>query len=1629
MDLAIRYLLHGQPDKYDSTEKLFIISIISKSDSLWSKLAHKVLEITDKSWRLIDNSLSESISEEKFGQIGITRLTTSAVIDLLKELLKQKLDCIERIFDQIILSDDERQEILNEIGKNIDNKEIWKLLPLHKSSENKLVSIRQSTYAYLENPDYKFRLDHIKVALIIQNINILHYPEEGWISQWSPSAEIKILLEQPEPHNYTESILRVCQSSPDVISEYHNKLTNTLWLSLSNGDAIAPPSILRYPPSLCDYESYLVQFREGYHLVSDLSTMNYHPILKLFTNEAEDDILLEILNQVASLEKLEALEQSSSLNKLEIIVKIISNNISNNQGRHSSVLSDNNIFRLQSTTWLLTADNVSLAPSQVIYLPELETEIQNIIDNTSNKDWIIPLQLHNKVRDNRNVLRWLSNRLFIKNDKALEAIGKILSQSPQYYLGRFINKNEFNLEDASVVFRGIQSNVLPAWELIQRVKRIADSERCKRYILDYLLDKPIEESRLIQLLGWISSNLHPNDMKAVRIYNQYLEIATDKTLYRLSEKILPNILLISRNKQWEPSYKLWYGQDRSFFNTIDHTHILDEQQAKFLEDHININNSEVNNIGETINETELNAIDKYKLLKGYFQNWEPPAHSEAIGAFIGLIAGSNRSLQQLSQEFLGRRELLDIWTRLTGRSSFPSFEFDIEVSSRTTQEVYSITGQKFAASLISNNSNISVMTPSLFVSPLDATTRKLLISPIDNPQNHGRDRLHERLKKSAQNLIGYVYQIDKNILNEKFEDIWSDLTKSDQLELQVARNVILEGASFVIEMLGVHQKNEIVKDLLNQMQKAIYQKVDYKNSKREYTELDRKIDNIKEKLASELEDPNPNNLVSSDFLESVREKIRLYRYSESSVPFEIFQNADDALIELEMMGTNQSLESSRLQFIIESSQNTITIMYWGRPINCFRHPHYSQNNFQDKGFERDLQKMLSFSQSNKYHTNNVSNYHEDSNTQVTGKFGLGFKSIHLICREPLVFSYRTGFKIVGGWLPVKLSYLEDSNLRFALKQKNPDLVDGTIIKLKLEEINHKPASILNDFNRLIGLLLIFSKKIKTYKFFEERQDFSYTWSPNFWQADQSIEIGTVRINQGTIRVLCFKLGNIGHFLISLKESSNGLESCLTEDIPTVWVTSPTKEKLKLSFIINAQFDLDTGRSTLSETEKNSKLAQELGRLLGIQLCSFFEKSNQSWEKVQELLNLPNTTRYQFWHWLWKDLVRSCLDMNFPTRLNIIHKILNGFVYLVGHQPTIPNGLLDGFECLVSLQDIHYVAQGILRQEKYFTLVFQWQEIQKKYKHSQIIDSYIWEQLKKLLKLSQSLNGHQSLPETLDLCQALQCELINDEVNIQTANQVGELINKDCLEDVKQNGLVEYQRLTNWLNQVKFLSQSNNYQPNSMLLDTDSQDEEEKLLSAFAPDEYVLNQQYGNTGKDFFHACRPIRLGREKEERLVEWILAITVENKRLAAIRYLEYLRIVDDSLFSSLLSRLEKEKVDWLQEFFSPKQDIDGTTETTENDGDGNLIDTRDIGNNPKWGEPGEALAKLFYDYIYQDHPNYRLDRKGGRDCNHDFLLCIDGRKIEIEVKTIASKSFRLSPSEWNELTSKNDNYSLLRN
>ena len=727
------------------------------------------------------------------------------------------------------------------------------------------------------------------------------------------------------------------------------------------------------------------------------------------------------------------------------------------------------------------------------------------------------------------------------------------------------------------------------------------------------------------------------------------------------------------------------------------------------------------------------------------------------------------------------------------------------------------------------------------------------------------------------------------------------------------------------------------------------------------------------------------------------------------------------------MGGNQSLEPSRLQFILEYRKNTISMMYWGRPINCFRHPQYNQHNCEDQGFERDLQKMLSFSQSNKYHTNQLPNSLEESDTQTTGKFGLGFKSVHLICQEPHIVSYRTAFKIIGGWLPSKLSHLDSSNLSFNLSKINPELVDGTIIQLKIDpQVNTDDQQILKTFHELIGLLLVFANRIKTYKFLCEGREVVTNWHPVHFQGIQSIQIGLIRINQRQIHAVCFKLGNIGHFLISAREKENGLESCLTKDIPTIWVTAPTKETLDLNFIINGQFDLNPGRSNLIEIgyNKNLRLAQELGKLLGEILCLFFEQANENWKQLQELLSLNNTSLYQFWYWMWQQLVASWLERDLINKYNLIRAILggnHGMGYLVTHSSALPNGLFKEYQCLVSPENIRYVLEGILKQEEYFINVLKWQKVKEKCHQSEIIHPRIWQQFQKLLNVH--FKQHQFNTKTLNLLQILQWQLRKSEANIEISAETSSLINPNNLQHIQQNNLSEYAGLITWLKQVRFLSKSNNYQNSYNLLVQNSEDIEEKLLSAFAPDNYILNTKYITDGLGFFYACRQEKVIIEYE-KLIEWIKMIKAEDteRQLAVKQFFIYLKLKYGHLPQQLQEKLEN--IDWVQNIIDYLSKDDNIPETEAK----TVIptDTTPTKGEPKYGEPGEKLAELFYQHIYQHEKNYNLEKKGGYNYNYDLLLYLNEECIKIEVKTISNKPIILTSSEWNLLVSENSFYEL---
>jgi hypothetical protein len=1571
MDLAIRYLLHGQADKYNNQEKLYIIS---SSDSLWKKLAEQLLSIKNESWRLIDSTLAKSIPESQFQHLGISPLTKDAVIDLLHELHNQPENSISQLVN-IQLDDHERKEILNEVGKNYENKDLWKALPLHKTVEGKLVPITANTY--VNNEDFSLELQNfpLQVTLITKDLNILHLSDEEWIPQWNPCAAMSILLAQTNLHNYMQLILHLLQFSPDVRHEYNNTLRQLPWLRLLSGQPISPEYIVKYPSYLKDYEKSLVALHPDYYLPSDLAKVkgNYTYIDKLCQQFTDENILLDILAKQPSL--------------YQVIVTIIDHKLNNKQNPNFDT---STVQILQTTEWLITSNNIPVKPSQILSLNELEPEIQNILNDVENTDWVTASQLAHEILANQDVFKWLSQQLFIHSKDALKIVSEIIAQFPQYYLAEF-TQDEFSLETALEIFRGVPSHILPVWDLVNQIVKLHGKEFFKKHILPDIL-QPIPEPRLINLLGWLSDNFTSTDTKAIELYNQYLILAVNSQNF--ATDILPNILLLNNLGKWKSTQNLCVN-----IPNIAASHILDNTQEKIIKNYL-VPVSQANQ--EQDENQEENTIELH--LEEYFQNWHYHVYSEAIGAFISLIAGNNDKLRKLAQAFLRNKNLDLVHRRLLG--TIASRSFTIVESQGDTERVPSlIHGYSFIARKKEGKSE------NIFVNQLQPYTNKLVLSSIDISQ-YNREELSNLLKESARDLIQNVYQVTN--LDESLDNVWTSLTKAEQIDVPIARNVILENVPNLLQFLQVHRQDEQIQQILSDLNKAIHQREEYRHYNQDLTQIETNIYNFKQQLGDLLENNSSNKDISHIILQSIREKMKTLGYHFTSIPFEIFQNADDALVELEMMAQGQPIPNERQKFVIEidKTKNTITILHWGRPINCFSHPDYPLNDYYHEGFGQDLEKMLLFNYS-------------DKGVQVTGKFGLGFKSIHLICQEPYIISSRVAFRITAGLLPnilrgnsINSVLTQRDRLENKLQQYNPNLFDGTLINLPIDSnLDISANDTTKEFEKFIGILLIFARKIKKCYVVKDKQTV-LDWNPQYLLGEPSIEVGEVVIDQFTTRALCLRLGNYGHFLMTIDEKENKLRASLPHDIPNIWVTAPTKEKLGLSFIINAAFQLNPGRSTVIEVENNNKLIKELGIELGKQLCILFKISQNNWEEFREILHLRIANRYDFWNLIWEELAVKILT----HQSRLVREMLCGnkaMGYFLTQCPALPNGLSGDYQELVLPQNIQYIVEHSLKQPEILNHAAQWQNVQNKFQKNNIIHGNEWDKFQHLISYSPVQKNFEA--KSLTLLQILQWQLPNKQANIQLAEETGKLINPTTLDDIRKKNFSEYEEIKSGLSKVKFLTQDKKtYKAASDLLVENSQEisdiNEEKLLSKFAPNDCLLNTDYQNTALDFFYACRQEK-PKIQDETLNEWIKMIAPEDhKRYSAVQLYSQCREECGTLSPVLEQQLPHHpglQVIDEDEQTSETPTTDSVKDKTSSGGEGNV----------DWGLPGEILAKLFYKKIYSAK-EYELTHKGGL---FDYLLTKNGGTFKIiEVKTISSESIRIPIFEWNQLITENKFYEL---
>lgn len=557
-------------------------------------------------------------------------------------------------------------------------------------------------------------------------------------------------------------------------------------------------------------------------------------------------------------------------------------------------------------------------------------------------------------------------------------------------------------------------------------------------------------------------------------------------------------------------------------------------------------------------------------------------------------------------------------------------------------------------------------------------------------------------------------------IQESFDGYWKELSKSDQYDIGIYQDLFIEDCHQILKKHFEHLPDKIRKALSHiaelREKKALKKQVRLSqnpNDQKEIAEYERKIEEVRSAIRQALENDDDSVFkVRENILASIRRIINEQdQYSIESIPFELFQNADDAYFELKYFPKERWKKGSDCFFEISLEESRLILLHAGRNVNQYP-PETNEGRFFDRyRFDKDIFGMLDLNTSGKYVDET-----SDRKEQVTGKFGLGFKSVFLLSDRPRILSGQLRFRIEGGIYPVYMDQSEVKGLRDSVSnsfknelEKSRTLIELPFRKDGLQEDAKKNA--LVDFKMFIHPLLVFAKKIRSC---------TINGVPVAWDSSRPVEgIGQCffgrmddypdSLSKGR-NVLEFR-NEYGSFLFAV--NSAGFAE-FDRRIPTFWTTTPSKECCGVGFLVNSfDFQIDVGRSWLIKGAKNTEIARKMGRALAEQLVQLYKRCGTDWDALKKELALSKKTEpYDFWKSLWR-----LLSVNFdPLRSqreqrNAADLLLTMFwesddsaaaaIFTNERYKTVPSDLeIGAFRQLVSPGMLKYSLKNVVNEHEF-----------------------------------------------------------------------------------------------------------------------------------------------------------------------------------------------------------------------------------------------------------------------------------------------------------------------------------------
>ena len=486
---------------------------------------------------------------------------------------------------------------------------------------------------------------------------------------------------------------------------------------------------------------------------------------------------------------------------------------------------------LKDTIWLPIDPGRS--PQDVIYVKGMEDEVTRIVAQFGDS-FVDVLMLPENFRTHPGYKRMVRD-IFPKRDDALEMLGEMMAESEKYRIGD-IDTQGMNLEVFLGTFALAQPQSMPSHSILQRVYEAFGEEVCRERLLPKLCQN-ISTARIVNILNFLRERhtAVPRNSKSkiVDIFNRYLTAATNTSEFR---EILTQIQLLSREGNWKSPTELCLEAEG-----IQGNDLLDTEQSSIVRDRVQgsvVIGQQQSGASQPFEGNEEQQFEESAAcLEQYFNAWEGAVPSEVIGGFLSLL-GNHPRLLELSEKYLdlgnrtvdGFREPLNRDWKVTPNASAVGADEDInatmkkqrflvKVVERPTINVTNLLGAPFHARIELNRFD------SLFVGSTNEQFRfqtgmsyrvnriKLRSIQLDE---FTRPKLCNLIKDSAALLLDKVYkQAPQNL-----DEVFNDLAQSEQLDIRIAQNLLLDSAFFYVQQLEMRDMDSNLSTILQNWDEA-----------------------------------------------------------------------------------------------------------------------------------------------------------------------------------------------------------------------------------------------------------------------------------------------------------------------------------------------------------------------------------------------------------------------------------------------------------------------------------------------------------------------------------------------------------------------------------------------------------------------------------------------------------------------------------------------------------------------------------------------------------------------------------------------------------------------------------------